>query len=183
MKKFLQILGISVLFVIFAFSSCGCDSDQDVPGNNSFDIIGESDSGDKLDVRWSPPDGWSEDDVFEDDAEEEADAGQSLDEFCGQFVGLWDCTVVGGYNEGFFVIILIKTLNVLEYQHTLWAEYVNPTGSQGTFVCKGTSPAETGTGGYFYPPDEVDDVLTFEVVDSLSPSMSYTMECVPHPTD
>ncbi|MBT4121033.1 MAG: hypothetical protein HOA57_02970 [Candidatus Magasanikbacteria bacterium] len=173
MRTFFNIVGKVALLVIVALISCGCDSDQDIPGNSLSDTVGDHDSGNQPDTTDPPGD------ALEGDSEDDTDADPTLDEFCGQFLGFWDCTAVEGHNVGFFVIILIETLDVLEHQHTLWAEYVNPTGLQFTFPCKGYSPAETGTGVYFYAPEE--DVLVYKRVHPLSSDLSSTMECVPHP--
>ena len=176
MKKFLQILGISVLFVIFAFTSCGCDSDQDVPGvNNPPDVVGASDSGDEPDTT-DPPDELSDDDVFKDDADAELD----LFEICGGYIGLWDCTCTEGICVGQTTIYKISPFDLLEHQHTFWLQQVDSSsGVQLSFVCnKDSPPASDGQGTEL----TAEDGLLHIYAKSQYTDDWFIEECTPHPT-
>ncbi|MFH1947029.1 MAG: hypothetical protein ABIJ23_02645 [Candidatus Magasanikbacteria bacterium] len=181
MKSLRTIIGL----IVVALISCGCDSDQDIPGNNNPPVYctDKSDNNNCVepDTTESPPgdDVWVGEDT---DPEEDTEAKLDLFELCGGYVGLWDCTMVEGDSKGFFVIILIEPLDILEYQHTFWLEYVQPTGIQGTFVCNGPPPAETGTGGYFYPPKDGDNILIIENTNSYTGEYM-KMECALHLTN
>ena len=180
MKTFLMIIGL----ILFASLFIGCE-DPNTSGNNTGDDIvvthncyGANAADDPS--CWASPD--TTDPPEEDNWKEDTyQTDKSLDELCGGYPGLWDCTVTEGMGEGNSFLILIELSETLEYQHIFWLEYIHPGEGQGTFVCNGIFPSETGTGGYLSPPNN--GILTYKVIHPIVPERSRTLECTPHISD